>query len=113
MTAEHYEVEADVIARLGEVCKMIKENAELQTEFIRSAYAVFMMEMHDLGYLEDASYLFFMRTIHPTYYWELLTHDEPTQKMYLRCEYEARTFGAHCDLFPKNESADTVPYNGG
>ena len=100
MTDDHYNVEVDLVVRLAEVAKMIDENPDLQTDFIRGAYAVLMMEMHDLGYLEDASYLLFMKAICPSYYLELLLHDESTQKMYLRCQYEARTFGAHRNLFP-------------
>ena len=101
MTDDHYNVEVDLVVRLAEVAKMIDENPDLQTDFIRGAYAVLMMEMYDLGYLEDASYLLFMKAICPSYYLELLLYDESTQKMYLRCQYEARTFGAHRDLFPQ------------
>ena len=100
MTDDYFDIEADIVQRLTEVAKMIAENPDLQTDFIRGAYAVFIMEMYDLGYLEDASYLLFMKLICPTYYWELMLHDEATQKMYLRCEYEARRFGAHRGLFP-------------
>ena len=110
MIAEYQNVETDVISRLWEIVRLIAGHADLQTDFIRSAYAVFVIEMHDLGYLEDGMYLLFLREIHPTYYWELLTHDEATQKMYLRCEYEARKFGAHRDLFSKSEASGAVPY---
>ena len=111
MIAEHKNVELDVIARLAEVARLIDENPDLQTDFIRGAYAVFILEMHDLGYLDDESFLLFMRAIHPTYYWELMINDEATQKMYLRCEYEARTFGAHRCLLPQDKAMDTVSYH--
>ncbi len=68
MIAEYQNVESDVIARLWEIVHLIADNPDFQTEFIRSAYAVFLMEIHDLGYLDDGSYLLFMREIHPTYY---------------------------------------------
>ena len=110
MIAEYKNIEADIIARIWEIVHLIAEDPELQTDFIRSAYAVFLMEVHDLGYLDDGMYLLFMREIHPTYYWELLTHDESTQKMYLRCQYEARKFGAYCDLFPRGASTNSLPY---
>ena len=106
------EVEADIVARLAEVARLIEGEPSLQTNFIRGAYAVFITEVHDLGYLEDASYLLFMRAICPEYYWELLLHDEVTQKMYLRCEYEHRAFNAHSDLFPRCVSSDGVPHHG-
>ncbi len=109
---DYSDVETDIVTRLAEVARMIDEDPSLQTDFIRGAYVVFMTEMHDLGYLEDASYLLFMRTICPTYYWGLMLHDEATQKMYLRCEYENRAFNAHPDLFPRRVSSDGVSYHG-
>lgn len=109
---DYYDIEADLKVRLANVAQMIENDPSMQTGFIRGAYAVFVTEMHDLGYLEDASYLLFMRAIHPEYYWELLLHDEATQKMYLRCEYENRAFNAHCDLFSRCVPSDAVSHYG-
>ena len=109
---DYSDVEADIVARLAEVARTIDGDPSMQTEFIRGAYAVLITEMHGLGYLEDASFLLFMRAIHPEYYLELLLHDEAAQKMYLRCEYENRAFNAHRDLFPSRVSSDDVSHHG-
>ena len=113
MKREHFDVESDLIARFAEVARMINEDPDLQTDFNRYAYALMLIEMHDLGYIEDADYLLFLRAICPAYYLEQLLHDETTQKMYLRCQYEARTFGAHRDLFPSDASTNSLSYHGG
>ena len=109
---DYSDVETDIVTRLAEVAQMIEKDPSMQTEFIRGAYAVLITEMHGLGYLEDASFLLFMRAIHPEYYLELMLYDEATQKMYLRCEYENRAFNAHPDLFSRCVSSDGVSYHG-
>ena len=111
MMADYFDVQADLLERLREVSRMIAHEPDLQTDLIRCGYAIFVIEMHDLGYLEDGAYLYFLREICPSYYWRLMSEDESTQKMYLRCEYEARKFGAHRDLFPTGESADSLSYH--
>lgn len=107
------EWESEIVERLDEIVKMLEDDPSLQTEFILGAYAVFLDELRRLHLIEELTYLFYLSVIHPSYYKELIEHDESTQKMLLRAEYEARTFGSDCGLLSKNKTANRLSYHGG